>query len=383
MTTEELDITMAEFYETWSNKVPGKYWKLPSNKKHLLGEYLEDKVYLPMIKYDGYWARAIIGEKGVLIQSRGISKITGTYGDYTMLVPHIAKELIDIYPPGTVVLGEMCYDNDLSKKATEVGKILRCNWEKAVLRQKSEEMKLSFRVFDMLAVEYEDISNQEFSARFEALGRYTGNVYYDEVNHNENLYVNTAEWVKSGQGAELLKRVWDAGGEGIILVKLSLPYKFGGAQAWHSIKVKRSLGEIEGKVIGVLEPTREYAGRTDLDQWEYWMIDGTPIDKVNIRFDITYGVEDGKETKTVDYDKRYTPVTKPFFYGWKSGVVVEYKGRTIKMSSGTTDDDGAYLSSPAAKKLIENGSLYAVFTGMEMTPDSVRHPNLIRLRDDM
>ena len=119
-TQEEL----AEFYNYWSNKVPGKYWKFPSTKKHLLGEYLESEEYLPMIKYDGYWARAIIGNKGVLIQSRGISKVTGTYGDYTMLVPHIAEELMKLFPAGTVVLGEMCYDKDLSKKATDVGKIL-------------------------------------------------------------------------------------------------------------------------------------------------------------------------------------------------------------------------------------------------------------------
>jgi len=80
---------MSEFMNRWKKATPGKYWKLPKNKEVLLSQYLKDPNYLGMIKYDGYWARAIIGEDDVKIQSRGISKVTGEYGDYTPLVPHI------------------------------------------------------------------------------------------------------------------------------------------------------------------------------------------------------------------------------------------------------------------------------------------------------
>lgn len=351
MTEEQIREGMAEFYNFWSNSVPGKYWKMTPAHKHKLPQYLISEKYLPMIKYDGYWARAIIGETGVLIQSRGISKVTGTYGDYTALVPHIVDELKTLFPPGTVVVGEMCYDKDLTKKATDVGKILRCKAPTAIARQKDDSKKLSFRVFDMLAYSYENIHEKPFLDRFSQLAQATMNDYFGETNHWNNAWVNTAEWRMAGHGEDLLKEVWDAGGEGIILLNTELPYKIGGAQAWHSIKVKRALGELEAQVVGTLEPTRIYEGRTDLDEWPYWEGD--------------------------------TPVTKPYFNGWKVGVVVEYKGRTIKITSGTTDDDAEYLAGSAAKELIENGQLWAVFTGMELTKDSVRHPNLIRLRDDM
>jgi len=265
----------------------------------------------------------------------------------------------------------MCYPNDLSKKATDVGKIMRCKGPEAVRRQQDDEKKIYFKAFDMLEIGFVNISEEEFGYRFERL--------CDETSTNN--YVSPAQF--SPYATELLASVWDAGGEGIILVHKHLPYNIGGAKAWHSIKVKRKLGDLEGLVVGVLEPTKFYTGSTPLNLWEYWIKDGQPVNYKDMTFIITDVVLNGEPTTIVGVDEAYKPVTKPYYYGWKSGVVVEYKGRTIKMSSGTTDDDGAYLATDAAKKLIEEGSLYAVFTGMEMTADSVRHPNLIRLRDDI
>jgi hypothetical protein len=44
---------MNEFYTKYLTMEPGKYWKLPANKKHLIDAYLSDENYMPMIKYDG------------------------------------------------------------------------------------------------------------------------------------------------------------------------------------------------------------------------------------------------------------------------------------------------------------------------------------------
>ena len=137
-------------YDKYKNALPGKYWSLPANKKNELESHLVSENYIPMIKYDGYWARAIVMKDEVLIQSRGISKVTGTYGDYTPLVPHIAAELLATFPEGTVVIGELAF-NDLSRKVTEVGSILRCLAPKAIERQKEEVNKIHFFVFDVLA----------------------------------------------------------------------------------------------------------------------------------------------------------------------------------------------------------------------------------------
>lgn len=354
-----------DFLETASELKPGKYWKLPANKEHLLEEYMEDDNYLPMVKYDGYWARAIIHEDGVLIQSRGISKVTGTYGDYTEKVPHIVEELREIFPAGTIVIGELCYGNDLSKDAREVGKVLRSLAPKAVERQKSN--KLQFRVFDMIAIEYTKTDKCPFESRFNTLPSLVG---------SEFEYVKPA---KTGEAKQLLSDVWEAEGEGIILLNKNLSYKFGGAQAWHSIKVKRKLGDLEGKVIDVIEPTKIYEGK-ELDTWKYFAIERKNSDTDSEWIHVEFCTND-KRVKSPLF--RTIPVTKPYFNGWKSGVIVEYDGRKIKMTSGTDDDTAKFLSTDKAKQLIKNGELYAVFTGMEMTKDSVRHPNLIRLRDDM
>ena len=91
----------------------------------------KDQAYFAMRKYDGEWCRAIITEDGVLMQSRSVSKITGTYGDKTELVPHITEELKDTWPAGTVLLGELAFD-DFESTSKDVGSILRCKVDKAI-----------------------------------------------------------------------------------------------------------------------------------------------------------------------------------------------------------------------------------------------------------
>lgn len=324
-------------YNKFLNMEPGKYWKLPENKKQDLDKYLEHKDYIPMIKYDGYWARIIITDKEVFIQSRGISTVTKTYGEYQDKVPHIVNELKQLYPAGTVLLGELCYA-DLSKTATDVGSILRSLSPRAVKLQENDKDKLSLMIFDCLAYAGTEIMDRPFWNRFSSS-------YIKEG----LKYVHKA--ITGAEAKKLLFSVWEQGGEGIILINKEQPYNIGGAKAWHSIKVKREIGEIEAKVIGIIEPTREYVGDNP-EGWQY-------------------------------KDDTGALVTKAFYFGRKVGVVVEYQGRRINISSGITDEDGQYLATVDAQNLIQSGNLYAVFTGMEITEDSVRHPRLIRLRDDI
>lgn len=343
-------------YEKYSNMTPGKYWSLPAGKKHLIDDYLENKDYIPMIKMDGYWARVIVWNDQVLIQSRGISKSTGTYGTYTEQVPDIVNELKTL-PNGTVILGELAF-KDLTKNANQVGSILRSNPARAIKLQE-ERGKLMLFVFDVLAFDGEDFLDLPFEERLEK--------FPSDMNFN---LIQPVKRVEPGKGKELLSEVWDKGGEGIILIKKNLPYNIGGARAWHSIKVKRSLPELEGKVIGVIEPTKVYEGK-ELDTWPYWE-DGEGHLFIKDRF-----------LKGEYIPKPYTPITSPYFNGRMSGIIVKCEGRIINISSGITDEDGYFLASARAAEMIRDGELYAVFTGMELTETSVRHPSLIRLRDDM
>lgn len=352
-------LTDKQILEKYSNMTPGKYWSLPSNRRHMLDQMLESKDYYPMIKIDGYWARAIIWEGNVLIQSRGITKATGTYGTYTEQVPHIAKELLNL-PNGTVLIGELAFP-DLTKKSNDVGSILRSKPPRAISLQE-QRGKLEFFIFDILVYEGRELIDLPFEER---MSQIDSNYFLDQYK-----YVSMLDLYKPGTGARLLQDVWNQGGEGIILVKRDLPYKIGNAQAWHSIKVKRSLSELEARVIGTIEPTKYYEG-TELETWDYFE-DGEGVLFTRERLLRGELIPNG-----------FRAVTKPYYFGRKSGVIVDYEGRIIRISSGITDDDGEFLAGNHAQQLIENGELYAVFTGMELTEDSVRHPSLIRLRDDI
>jgi len=320
-------------YRKFFEMDPGKYWKLPENKKGEIDKYMKDINYIPMIKYDGVWSRIIITDNGVFIQSRGISVVTNTYGEYQSKVPHIVEELKNLYPVGTVLLAEICFP-DLKKDANHVGSILRSLDDKAIKLQETEESKLHIYIFDCLAYEGQEIYETPFWNRMSG-------------------YIKTGKYVhKAFVGSDskkLLEHVWDQGGEGIILVDKNQPYNIGRAKAWHSIKVKRELGEIESPVVAFVEPNKEYTG--DDPHWTYIDVNGKLL-------------------------------TKAFAKGWKAGVTVNYEGRIINITSGLTDEDAEYLSTPEAAEVMKAGKLVAVFTGMSLTPDSVRHPRLIRLRDE-
>lgn len=321
-------------YKKFLEMDPGKYWKLPENKKHEVEKYMVDKNYIPMVKYDGVWARVVITEKEVIIQSRGISVATDTYGEYQTRVPHITKEFKELYPAGTVLLGEICYPS-LKKDANQVGSVLRSLTERAISLQEKEEDKLHIYIFDCLAYEGQEVLNNPFWNRI------------------------AGDWIKKGDyvhrafvgsdAKELLNSVWDEGGEGIILVNKNEPYNIGRAKAWHSIKVKRELGEIESPVVAFVEPNKDYTG--DDPHWTHRDMNGNVV-------------------------------TEAYAKGWKAGVTVNYEGRVINITSGLTDEDAQYLSTPEAAEIMKAGKLVAVFTGMSLTPDSIRHPRLIRLRDE-
>ena len=335
-----------EFYDKFINMQPMKYYD-SSDLNYVKAQEMiinKNNGYIAMEKRDGEWARAIIMEDEVLIQSRSVSKITGTYGDKTALVPHIVEELLKNYPAGTVLLGELAFE-DIETTSRDVGSILRCKVDKALDRQK--ETKLHFFVFDCLAFGYEDFSAKSFEHRFQT--KYVTPSSLLQMRFPMSEYIHVVDHTES-DFLEFAGNLWSMGAEGIVIVRKDAKYKPGSRTAWDTLKLKKQLGEIEMKVIDVLEPKKNYEG-TELETWQYVI--------------------------------NNTPVTKPFYFGWKNGVVVEYEGRTIKVSSGLTDDDRAWLATNAAQELIQSGELYAVITGMEFTEDSLRHPVLVRLRNDL
>ena len=360
-----------EFFEKFSNMVPMKYYDSSDLKYVKAQEMISNhkNQFIAMEKRDGEWARAIILEDEVLIQSRSISKITGTYGNKTELVPHIVEELRSNYPAGTVLLGELAFE-DITTTSRDVGSILRCKVDKALARQK--ETKLHFFVFDCLAYNYEDFTKANFENRFRL--KHVGPSSVLQMRFPMAEYIHVVEHTES-DFMEFAEKLWAQGAEGIVIVRKDAKYKPGSRTAWDTLKLKKQIGEIDMQVIDVIEPKQHYEG-TELENWKYFEIQKKDSEFGWIHHEFSEG---HKAIRSPEF--RTIPVTKPYFNGWKNGVVVQYEGRTIKVSSGLTDEEREWLATSEAQDAIASGSLFAAITGMEFTEDSLRHPVFLTFKN--
>ena len=327
--------------------VPMKYYnnEVESQKRSDMINNKNDE-YIASCKKDGDWSMLIHYHEGKnLIRSRSISKVTAVYGDYTAKVPHIC-ELMDRLPNETVLLAELCWDEP-NTNANTVGTILRCLPAKAVERQKDKKLKAV--IFDCLMVDGEDLTNKPYIERIKRItilcDQYIGlsNLMYPtQFLHLDEHHENYLEWADE---------IISEGGEGLVIQRKDNPYMPGTRTAWKTLKLKQSLPEMELKVVGVLEPNKLYEGDL-IESWEYF--------------------KDG------------VAVTKPYYYGWKNGITVEFNNTTCDVASGLTDADREWLATPEAAEMIKNGELFAVVKAMQINDlGKLRHGYLVRLRTDL
>ena len=337
---------------------PMKYYnnETPSIKRD---EMIQDKddLYVATEKHDGDWGMFIHYSKGNnLIRSRSISKVTGVYGDYTAKVPHLVAEM-DNWPDNTVVLAELCFET-YGTNANTVGTILRCLPAKAIERQKDNP--LYAYVFDILMYDGQDLTDVGYWFRLTNWANRIAVRYYNDE-RQPFYFIRTAIFHGGIDFAEAADEIISAGGEGIVIQRKDNPYMPGTRTAWKTLKLKQSLPEMELKVIGTLEPSKLYEGDCP-DTWQYW-----------------YQDMPNANSQAGDF-----PVTKPYFYGWKNGVTVEYNNTTCDVTSGLTDADREWLATEEAQEMIKNGELYAVVKAMQTNDlGRLRHPYIVRLRNDM
>ena len=322
---------------------PMKYYNNEDESNQKRKDMIENKngEYIATKKNDGDWAMLIHYSKGNnLIRSRSISKVTGVYGDYTAKVPHIVEEMDAYWPDNTVVLAELCWDQD-GTNANTVGTILRCLPAKAVERQK--ENKLKAVVFDLLMFKGQDMTEFGYYRRFTWWQEFSTAI--------ECNYIYPTEVIEDNF-AEAADRIIAGGGEGVVIQRRDYTYNPGNRTAWKTLKLKQQLPEMELKVVGTLEPKKYYEGDCP-ETWEY-SVDGELV-------------------------------TKPYFYCWKNGITVELPDGTLcDVASGLTDDDRAWLATTNAEQSIAAGELYAVVKAMSFNDKGrLRHPSLVRLRNDM
>ena len=348
------------------NQAPMKYYQPTTYDCEKAKDIISNKGnnYIATQKSDGEWCRIIKDENGnTFAQSRNISKITGEYGDKTNLIPHIIEEF-KIIPNGTVLLGELCF-SEINSTSREVGTILRCLPAKAIERQKVH--KLIFRVFDCLAYDNEDISNLPYIKRFDAALKLIKSNHFDYIELCNYTYENFEDF---------LQEILIAGGEGIVIHSKDYIYQPGGRPAWKTMKVKKITTEIELPIVSLINPKKLYEGK-ELENWKYWVgVYRDTKEEIRINRPLT---QDDRE-----FNIDWFPVTKPYYYYWINGVTVSNNGTLVKVTSGLTDADREWLATKEAIELLHNNQLYAVVSAMEITPDnSLRHPRLIRIRQDI
>lgn len=328
--------------EDFETLTPMKYYDNPEPKTATLAAKRQAIIdntsgeYIATEKHDGDWGMFIHYSKGNnLIRSRSISKVTGAYGDYTAKLPHLCGEM-DEWPDNTVVLAEICWD-EYGTNANTVGTILRCLPDKAVERQKDK--KLSGLIFDVLMFNGKDLTNDPYEIRINVGSEL-------ELKYFKRTQVFTTDFAAAAD--DIISR----GGEGVVIQKKSNPYMPGTRTAWATLKLKQALPHMDLKVVGTLEPNKNYDGDFAAD-WQY------KIDGIN--------------------------VTKPYYMGWKNGITVMLpSGITTDIASGLTDDDRAYLATPEAQAKIAAGELWAEVKAMSVNDlGKLRHGSLVRLRTDL
>lgn len=347
---------------------PMKYFAPPASmnkemKRLKLEQMIDSGDYLFGIKTDGNWSRAIITPDRTALQTRGISKKTGTYGEIQDKV-FFWNDIIKVFHNTTVILGEIFMEGCIDR---QIGSILRCLPPKALERQK--EHRLHWRIFDVLCYEGQDLMNTGFEERIKYIPKIVQQinsplvegVTYKEM--DENFFDEMADiFAKGLEGAVCYKK--DA---------IYIPGKRG-PHAWESLKVKQEITNDIDVLITELVPCEKNYNGKELSDWQLWR---------NTR---TGQLVQGSYFGEYQLGEPYEPVSKNFFNNWCGAITVSVYDNNHKLVpicnvAGLTEEfktalrdnfDDWYLTP------ITIGGMMVSNTGT--TIPSIRHPYIRDIR---
>lgn len=335
--------------------LPMKIWKLPDGKENMFAEVCENGKYFASEKIDGFWYQYEKTQNYAYLFSRSVSKVTGLLSEKSENVPHI-MEALAVLPPNTTLIGEIYYPGKTSKDVTT---IMGCLPEEARKRQKGNP--IHYYVHDIIMYDGVNLINAPAEDRYKILNK----IWY--LHHlNTYPFLLLAETFTENiaeRTAEILAR----GGEGVVLKKKNSKYTPDKRPAWDTIKIKQ-MDSVDLVCIGLCAPTKEYTGK-DLENWTYWE---------NMNGNLYCGAVHSNETMI--------PVTKPYYYGWKTAMEIggyNSKGELVKIgtvSSGLTDVDRERMSTNPEEYI---GHVFE-FSCMSIDKKerTLRHPRLVRKRED-
>ena len=348
-----MDKIIIDNYDFWD--MPSmKYWSHPKSydakKKKEESKYMcISGDYMGARKYDGAWNMLIKDMEGNFHLRSRTESINGGYTDKAEWIPWITEELSWI-PNGTVLIGEICFpNNEGSRKITSV---LNCLKDKCIDRQKQNGI-LNFYVFDILAYKGKSLINTSFETRIHT---YLECELADISNNNK--YVFMANYKEGPELWDLYGQVIAEGGEGIVITRKDCKYLPGKRTARMTLKMKKEINDtIDAFIDGDYKPaTRDYKGKTPLDQYSYWE---------NIRT----GEISGK-CKFLEYTngEPWEPVSRLYALGYAGSISfsVMKDGNPVRIGyiSGITDE--------MRKGIVENPEKY-IHKVFELSAMEIEH----------
>lgn len=351
--------------------VPMKYWSMgstmtPEQKRDKLDFLIQSRTFLYGEKKDGDLGRVVVEDGYGILQSRTISKKTGTYSDLTDKVLFM-DSITRAFEDTTVLLGEI-YLPVKGSTAKETGTILRCLPSKAIERQK--EVPLHFYIFDCLMYNGEDLTDTPMEDRIKYLPKAAEAINSPLVEYAKYYEANEDTFY------DRLGKIFEEGGEGVVLYKKTMTPCQDRTSAWETVKVKREL-ELDADVFitGIQEGQREYTGKM-VEEWNLWQ-DTRTGELLNGNYYTEYS-----------QGGCYEPVSKTYFFGLPGSI-----------ECSVFDDDGneivlcycSNLTDEFRRELRDHYEKYdhvpARVSGMAISQDkngiySIRHPKFLGIRED-
>lgn len=322
---------------------PMHYWAMPAfytqaQRKRWLDSAVNNGEYVYSLKTDGNWSRAIITQDKAILQTRGISKKTGTYGqiqDRVLWWDSVKNAFHDT----TVIIGQVFLEGGVDR---DVGSILRCLPQKAIARQ--QEKQLQWRIFDVLCYEGEDIHDKPITERMQYIEKCLLKI-------NNPMVCSVQYHQANSELYDDLTELFARGAQGIVMYKKTSTYEPGTRTAHMTCKIKKELEqEVDAICTGLVAPQKEYKGTSK--DWPY-IINGQKV-------------------------------TKNYFFGWPAAIrcSVYRNGQLIHLCdvSGLDETTKWDLKANWSKYLYRPVKLMA----MQITPEgSLRHPRICEFRDDI
>ena len=345
---------------------PMLIWTLPANKKDKLSEICASGEYFAEEKLDGALYQFCRTDKGNYLFGRTVSVKNGLLTNKIDNVPHINSAL-SCLPCGTVIIGEIYIPGGTSKNVTS---IMGCLPAEAIKRQ-DKQGKIKYYLHDMIFYNGEDMQSWGAEARYQKLVE-----TWNEFHLEQFDFLRLAESFDTGI-EERLSQILAAGGEGIVLKKKDAPYSEGKRPAWATIKCKQ-MDTIDLVCTRAIEATKEYTGK-ELETWPYWQ-ERSERDQNG---EYTWLSSEGQYYEDYLHNPHiYRPVTKPYFYGWKTAIGIgayndEGNLKEIgTVSSGLTDEMRAHLDDYVGKVV----ALQCM--SIDRKEKTLRHPIVKAWRDD-